>query len=132
MTPATWSIEADEGTGVPVITVRGNLTYDGCKQLLRDVRNAPAYQNSSKSLWDLSQVVEFPSTNEIRNFALLAKDPNALPRVTAFVAHEGANFGLTRMFEILLEQQGVTRRVFQDYEQAWTWLLKAEPSANPD
>ena len=127
MLPATWSIEADKGTGIPIITVKGRLTFEGCKQLLQDIREAPAYQNSNKSLWDLSQVVEFPSTSEIRDFALLARDPETKPRVTAFVAARDVDFGLTRMFEMLLEQPGVDRRVFRDYDQAWIWLFTSEP-----
>ena len=100
--------------------------------MLLAVRNDPVYQGRAKTLWDFRQVVEFPSASEIRVFATLAKRKPASARTTAFVVDQSVHFGLTRMFEMLVEQPGIERRVFGDYDQAWEWLLRTEPPAGPD
>jgi hypothetical protein len=129
MIPDTWSLTIDEKTGVPVVTVRDELTADGLRQFQSIACDIPAYWDSTKSLWDLRQVSELPSTNEIRSLAHLIRSSTSSPYWLAIVVAQDVHFGLTRMFEMLSEQPGVERRIFRDYDQAWVWLLAAGPSA---
>jgi len=129
MIPDTWSLTIDEQTGIPIVTVYGELTYADVRQFLSAIADIPAYRDSYKRLWDLRHVAGLPSTNTVHGIAASVRS-DTTPRMAAFVVDQNVHFGLTRMFEMLSEQPGITRRVFRDYEQAWTWLLKAEPSVD--
>jgi hypothetical protein len=125
--PEAWSLTIDEETGIPVITVRGELTESEFRQFVMAGRSIPAFWNATKSLWDLRQVTEFPSANGIHSLALFVLKYIKPPYLVAIVVSQDVHFGLSRMFSILGEQAGVARRVFRDYEQARIWLLGEGP-----
>lgn len=127
MISEAWSLTIDEETGIPITTVRGELTESDFMQFVIAGRDVPAFWQASKSLWDLRQVTEFPSTSGIHSLARFVQVYLKPPYQVAIVVSQDVHFGLTRMFSILGEQPGVVRRVFRDYDQAWIWLLTTEP-----
>lgn len=126
MIPDTWSLTIDKQTGIPIVTVYGELTYADCLQFTSAIPDIPAYRDSSKRLWDLRHVTGLPSTNTIHRVAASARSETTIPRIAAFVVDQDVHFGLARMFEMLSEQPGVTRRVFRDYVEARNWLIQPE------
>lgn len=127
MIPEAWSLTIDGETGIPIITVRGELTESDFRQFVMAGRSIPAFWNATESLWDLRGVTEFPSANGIHNLATFVLNYLKPPYRVAIVVSQDVHFGLSRMFSILGEQAGVARRVFRDYEQARDWLLGEEP-----
>ena len=129
MIPDTWSLTIDEQTGILIVTVYGEVTYAGYRQFKYTVRNISAYRDSNKRLWDLRHVAGLPSTNTVHGVAASVRSETATPRIAAFVVDQDVHFGLARMFEMLSEQPGVTRRVFRDYVEARNWLIQPEAIA---
>jgi hypothetical protein len=123
-----WFLETDKETGIPVITFVGDMTIDMFAEFLSVTSNTPSYRNSDGCLWDLRGVSDFLPTMAIRYLAASIKQATKPPRRTAIVVGRDVHFGLARMFAIRCEQPGITRRVFQDYEQARAWLLKRATS----
>ena len=131
MLPDTWSVEMDESTGVPIVTIRGEVTVDDFQRFLSATAGSPGYWEHDKYLWDLRQATGFPSTSEIRRFANIARaDTPPFFRIAIVVSRDEL-FGLTRMFEMLSDRLGVERCVFRDYDQAWIWLLTSKPAGDP-
>ena len=129
MIPDTWSLTLDELTGIPIVTVHGELTYADIRQFMSSIPDIPTYRDSSKRLWDLRHVAGLPTTNTVRSVAASVRSETTTPRIAAFVVDQDVHFGLARMFEMLSEQPGVTRRVFRDYVEARHWLTQPEATA---
>lgn len=127
MLPDTWSVELDESTGVPIVTIRGEVTVDDFECFLSATAGLDGYWEHDKFLWDLRQVTGFPSTREIHRFANIARSDTLQSVRIAIVVARDVHFGLTRMFEMLSDQPGVERRVFRNYDEAWIWLLISMP-----
>ena len=123
-----WFLETDRETGIPIVTIVGDMTPDMFDEFLSVISNTPLYRDSDGCLWDLRRVSDFFPTMAIRYLAASIKQATKSPRRTAIVVERDVHFGLARMFAIRCEQPGVTRRVFRDYEQARDWLLRAAPS----
>ena len=131
MLPDTWSVQVDESTGVPIVTICGDVTVDDFERFLSATAGSSAYWEHDRYLWDLRKVTGFPATGEIRRFANIARtDTPSFFRI-AIVVSRDEHFGLTRMFEMLSEHWGAERRVFRNYDQAWIWLLTSKPRVDP-
>jgi hypothetical protein len=116
----------DEETGVPVVTVYGELTIDRLIKFVTAARTIPAFRESDRYLWDLSHVDSFLAPSEVRSFARLTTSASLPPYRSALVVDQEAHFGLSRMFEMLSERPGTKRRVFRDYDKAWEWLTESD------
>jgi hypothetical protein len=124
MTSPTWHISADRETQIPVITITGPLTLPDFKEHLEETHRHPLYQHSDRCLWELRGVSNLPPAGVIRALAAYVKSSNVSKgRMEALLVSTDAQFGLARMFEMLSEEPGITRRVFRYPDQAWHWLL---------
>lgn len=121
---ATWHLELDKDTGIPIVTITGRLTLDGFGKSLDRIRRNPSYRGSDRSLWDLRGVFA-PSVDAVRTFAALAQGTETRScRRAALVVEGEVQYGLARMFQILSEQSGSVKRVFRDLTEARIWLCK--------
>ena len=132
MAPAPWVLCADRETGIPVITIIGDMTVKVLRECFSILPSKPLYKSSSRYLWDLRGVTKFPPAQAIRHLASSVKGNLQPPLRIAVVVGRDAHFGLTRMFEILSEQPGIAKRVFRDYEHGRDWLLGPVPFAEQD
>ena len=130
MTSHPWFLETDQETGIPIITIVGDMTLEKFSEFLTAISNAPSYQGSDRCIWDLRSVSDLLSTIAIRCLGASVKQTTAPPHRTAIVVGKDVHFGLARMLTICSNQPGNTRHVFRDYEQARAWLLKTAPSTN--
>ena len=121
---ATWHLELDKDTGIPIVTITGRLTLDGFGKGLDRIRRNPSYRASDRSLWDLRGVLA-PSVDTVRTFAALAQRTETRScRRAALVVEGEVQYGLARVFQILSEQAGTVKRVFRDFAEARTWLCE--------
>jgi len=116
----------DKETGIPVVTVCGDLTRSDFRHFLSEMRSVPAFWDSARHLWDLRQVTRYPSTSELHSLAQFVQAHVDPPYTVATVVAQEVHYGLSRMFAILSDKPGVTSRVFRDYDLARAWLLRAE------
>ena len=87
----------------------------------RHLASEPLFERDFSQLFDLTQVTEARVT---------AEDVRAMAAATAFgpkarralIVSEPLVYGLSRMFQLLLDERGGTLRIFTDRSEAEAWL----------
>ena len=120
------TMSADDLRQTTLIVCSGILTLDQIKQTIDDFyRQEPTLHVT----WDLSGVTRTDLTYE--QVRVIAKQLNKYRTgraggKTALVSPSDANFGMSRMLEMLMESipggDGVTIMVFRDLDAAYQWL----------
>jgi hypothetical protein len=118
-----WFLKVDQETGIPIITIIGDMTPEKFDEFLATVSETLSDQERDRCLWDLRGVSDLLPTIAIRYFGAPNKR-TTICRRTAIVIEKDVHFGLARMLAIGTDQLGNTRHVFRDYEQARTWLSR--------
>jgi hypothetical protein len=122
-----WFLKTDQKTGIPIITIVGDMTPEKFGEFLTTVAETLSYEDRDRCLWDLRGVSDLLPTLAIRYLGTPMKRATICRR-TAIVIEKDVHFGLARMLTIGTDQLGNARHVFRDYERAQSWLLSAEPS----
>ena len=120
--------EIDYQNKIRKYRVIGSVTYEGLKSYLLEMYDAPDFDNSLYSLWDLSHAegIDNLTTEEIRVLVLLVGSKwNTSSRVkSALVVSRELEDGLARMYEIQLSAASDNEiRVFKDLEEATRWIV---------
>ena len=120
--------EIDYQNKIRKYRVIGSVTYEGLKSYLLEMYDAPDFDNSLYSLWDLSHAegIDNLTTEEIRVLVLLVGSKwNTSSRVkSALVVSRELEYGLARMYEIQLSAASDNEiRVFKDLEEATRWIV---------
>jgi hypothetical protein len=111
----------DKKQGVVVTRAWDKLTDDDVLAHQRRLRADPAFDSGYRQLVDLSPVEQFGLTpGGVR--ALAAKDPWGPGARRAFVSPTDIAFGMTRMHQILLDDQLQEIAVFRTKSEARHWL----------
>jgi len=122
----------DPGAGILRTRCAGHITLEDTLEHFRQVHEDPAVPGRFKALLDLTELASVPATAQLRG-ALAGMD-RILKDVVwdrwAIVAPSDATFGMSRMFQVFLDDLGVECRVFRALEDAESWL--AAPDTGPD
>lgn len=124
--PVTTRFEPD--TGIAHYVATGELTLAEVLAALGEVYSDPAYKSPSRSLWEMKDAhpkLDGDDVLSVVNFVRTHR-PSGEGRA-AIVAERDLAFGLSRMYELLADDQRVATRVFREVERARQWLLEDEP-----
>lgn len=118
----TYSYDPDSG----ILRTRctGRVTLEDTLEHFDQVASDPNVPAGCKALLDLTQMESLPETRQVRSVAdALDRRPKPLrSEPWAIVAGRDAMYGLSRMFQVFLEQAGIESRVFRSEEEAERWL----------
>ena len=116
--------ELDELTGVAVIAISGEFSFEDAINVRRALWGDPKY--SCRLLVDIRSGLAAPRDADFfRQFAELVqkeRPPSLPPEKTAYVVASDVDFGLSRMAQAYFAQLPVDIRVFRDLDEARTWL----------
>lgn len=116
----------DGATGIVTHKVVGDLLFDDIRQAFTERTNHPDFKPGMSVLWDLSEGNASKLTSDdirriaARNKAQLKK--SGVPYKAAFLAPRDIEFGLSRMYEMFIEDAMVDNRVFRTLDEARRWL----------
>jgi len=122
----TYSFESESG----ILRTRcaGHITLEDTLEHFRQVHQDPAVPTRFKALLDLTELESVPATAQLRG-ALAGMD-RILKDVVwdrwAIVAPTDATFGMSRMFQVFLDDLGVRCRVFRALDEAERWLASSD------
>lgn len=116
----------------------GSVTSEEVTQHLRQLELDPQFQKALDVLLDLTACTSLPGRNQLEEIAkqLASLGGRDRFRRCAIVAHRAAMYGMTRMFEVLAEEQFAATYTFQTLPEAEAWLKEGklpapELNANP-
>lgn len=117
--------QIDTDTGLRRHKVKGKFTLMDIRQTLDNIYSQPDFRPDADVLWDLRDATPDFSSEDVRQLAeFVAKKwgPSGTSRA-AFVVSSDYQFGMSRMYEMLLKSQSQnTLMVFRDIEDAERWL----------
>jgi len=88
------------------------------------LRSDPAFEGSFRSLVDLRRVVDLDITGE--DLRAVARSSPFHPGVLrAYVVTSREQFGLTRLYQAIIDADVSTYRIFESYDEAVAWLEAA-------
>ena len=112
-----------ENQGVYVVAVEGSVQVEPLAAILREAWANPKYR--SKLLWDLREASLAELTRaQLDQLALVSETENphvARARSALLVARE-VDYGVSRMFETVMDRLPVDVSVFRDYDAAMAWV----------
>jgi len=118
----------DPESGILRTRCTGSVTLEETLAHFEQVMSDPGVPAGCKALLDVSRLEALPETRQLRSAAdaldQLPKPPRSQP--WAIVAGRDAVYGLSRMFQVFLEQAGIASRVFRTEEEAEHWLETLE------
>ena len=91
----------------------------------------PKHSFSLHRVYDCRDLTRLPPVGELRGVAEMFRqrvDPGIKVR-RAIVVNPGAQYGLGRMFQALLDLAGLELNVFSDPEEAIAWAVEPGPRA---
>jgi hypothetical protein len=117
----------------------GPATLEEVAEHLRQLEVDPQFQKPLDVLLDLTACTSLPDRYQLEGIANQLKSLGGRDRFRrcAIVAHRAAMYGMSRMFEVLAEEQFVATHAFQTVPEAEVWLTEgklpaAEPNGNHD
>jgi hypothetical protein len=123
----------DPDVGIRRHTVTGEIIFPVLMEELESIYSDPKFQADQSSLWDLRKASTKRFTApEVRKVVSLVSrywGAEGSPR-SALVVSTDLDFGMARMYEMLLEaEMGPSVKVFRDIEAAELWVTTGESSA---
>lgn len=104
-----------------IISADGVLTGAELLAEQRHLASEPLFQRDFSQLFDLTQVTEARiSADDIRTMAATTAFGPAARR--ALIVAEPLLYGLSRMFQLMLDDRGGMLRIFTDRNEAEEWL----------
>jgi hypothetical protein len=119
-----FSFRIDIERGLVLFTGLGTFTSKDLLTCLEDVVAHPGFQPHFDHLVDMRQVTDFQPGAE-DNMIRAARDRddvNLQGGRFAIVSSSDLVFGMTRMYETLMNDAGVKVRTFRSMDEAKTWL----------
>ncbi|MBT3176334.1 MAG: hypothetical protein HOG03_07365 [Desulfobacula sp.] len=112
-----------------IATVEGSTTIEMFKQTINELISSIEYPPDVSTIWDLRKL-DFDSidSNFVKRVIAIRKDiDNKRGNVKiAYVVNSDLSFGITRMYEIFSEIEGLAQsiQIFRNLDDAKKWLLK--------
>lgn len=102
----------------------GSMTLAEVAEHLRELEADPQFQKPLDVLLDLTACTSLPDRQQLEGIAQQLKNLGGRERFRrcAIVALRAAMYGMTRMFEVLAEEQFVATHAFQTVRDAEVWL----------
>jgi hypothetical protein len=127
--PVTYAIDA--ATGIIRTQCVGNVKFAEVIGHFRELERDPACPARLDVLLDLSRMDVLPESDQLK---AVAKEMGRVSGrvqfgICAIVASRDAVFGVSRMFEVLAEDQFRTTNVFRSVKEAEDWLAEQQASA---
>ena len=123
--------EIDVDRRVVIATLWGSASIVDVRAIMAELYADPKHSFSMHRVYDCRDLTRLPTVGEIRGVAEMFRqrvDPGIKAR-RAVVVNPGAQYGLGRMFQALLDLVGVELNVFSDLEEAITWAAEPGPRA---
>jgi hypothetical protein len=119
----------DPESGVLRTRCAGHITLEDTLEHFRQIEADDSLPDRFKALLDVSQLESLPETRQLRaaTSGLGRMQKRASWGPWAIVAERDAVYGLSRMFQVFLEELGIRCRVFRSRDAAEDWL--ASPDA---
>ena len=115
----------DPDTGLRRHEVQGKFTLVDIRQTLEAIYSHPDFRPDANVLWDLRDGTPDMSADDVRQLAdFVAQNwgPGGKSKA-AFVVSSDYQFGMSRMYEMLLKSQSRNAlMVFRDIDDAERWL----------
>jgi hypothetical protein len=125
--PITYCFDPESG----ILRTRclGEISLDDTLEHFDQVASDPRLPDGCKALLDLDQLVSVPATGQVRD--VVHELGRRLKQTIRFgpwaiVAERDAVYGMSRMFQVFLEQVGIESRVFRSTDEALRWLESGE------
>ncbi len=115
----------DPDTGLRRHEVQGKFMLADIRQTLEAIYSRPDFRPDANVLWDLRDGTPDFSTDDVRQLAVFVAEnwgPGGRSKA-AFVVSSDYQFGMSRMYEMLLKSQSRNALVvFRDIDDAERWL----------
>jgi hypothetical protein len=115
----------DPDTGLRRHEVQGKFTLVDIRQTLEAIYSGPDFRPDADVLWDFRDATPDFSADDVRQLAeFVAQNwgPEGRSKA-AFVVSSDYQFGMSRMYEMLLKSQSKNAlMVFRDFDDAERWL----------
>lgn len=121
------STQIDRRRNVRIHRVTGLISVHELEKKLAEFYKSPEYVPSMNALWDLKDA-DFSSVtpSEVHSLVGLVKNfwRQSGKRKAALIVTKNSDYGLSRMYEILLSEVTDNVMVFKDYDKAEKWLYE--------
>jgi len=109
----------------------GSVTSEEVADHLRQLQTDPQFQRPLNVLLDLTACTSLPDRNQLDEVANQLKSLGGRDRFQrcAILVSRTALYGMTRMFEVLAEEQFAATHIFQTEREAEAWLSEGKLSA---
>jgi hypothetical protein len=110
---------------------RGSVTPDEVAEHLRELEADPLFQKPLDVLLDLRACASLPDRNQLARVADQLRRLGGPQRFLrcAIVTGRTAMYGMTRMFEVLAEEQFASTHTFRTRREAELWLIQGRARA---
>ena len=128
--PITYQIDLPRG--LIRTQARDSVTLDEVTGHLRALEVDPLFQRPMDVLLDLTACTSLPNRNQLAGVAHQLSRLGGRERFVrcAIVAARTAMYGMTRMFEVLAEEQFAATHTFQTRREAEVWLSEGKAAAS--
>lgn len=122
------SAAVDPTQHVVTLHFTGTTSFEQWKTTMDELLANPAYQPGMCVVSDHREAADIPSPEFVRaKVDWLEAHADAFPGCGwAIIARDLADYGMSRMAEMLIERTSVSLRAFRDYREARDWLAEHE------
>lgn len=123
--------EIDPASGRLCTTCAGAVTLDEVLAHFRELAGDASLPARVDVLLDLSEVESIPASDQLRSIAGEIERLRARVKwgACAIVATRDALYGMSRVFQVLIDEHFVRSSVFREREEAERWLGPPRPPA---
>lgn len=123
-----YRIEVEPDTGWGKVSVTGEISSTGLRDLLAAAWNDAAYAQVDKAKWNFLETrtaLDFDDMLQLTSWVGDNKQERG-PKVVALIASNDLIFGMSRMFQTLYSEHGWRMNVFRSEDDANEWLGQEE------
>lgn len=112
--------------GPALLTASGPITGKDIIQALQDLVQDPDFKPDIDSIWDFRSVttrlIDAQEITDLINFIRTVQEKRGRNYRVAILVSRDMDYGLARMFEVHSQNLPFQVRIFEDLEQARSWL----------
>lgn len=123
-----YRIEVEPDTGWGKVSVTGEISSTGLRDLLAAAWGDAAYAQVAKAKWnflDTETALSFDDMLQLTQWVTQNKQERG-PKVVALIASNDLIFGVSRMFQTLYSEHGWRMNVFRSEADADDWLSQED------
>jgi hypothetical protein len=112
--------------GPVLLIASGEITGKEIIQALQNLLNDPDFKPNIDSIWDFRSVttrlIDAQEITDLINFVRTIQEKRGRDYRVAIIVTRDMDYGLARMFEVHSQDLPFQVRIFEDLEQAKSWL----------